>query len=90
MISLIGAVASGALALIFPALLEIMTYWFDRREHKFLGVLPWIVWFVKDALIILLGVVGLILGTYASISNIVDYIRNQSSTNETCHTLAPH
>lgn len=71
LISLIGAVASSALALIFPALLEIVTFWHDRRERKFLWFMPWVVWVVKDCLILALGIFGLILGSYASISNII-------------------
>ena len=71
LIALIGAVASSALALLFPALLEIVAFWPERRQRKFLWVLPWEVWVTKDCLILLLGLAGLVLGTYASISNIV-------------------
>lgn len=83
LIALIGAVASSSLALIFPALLEIAVFWPDRRERKFCFVFPWIVWVVKDCLILLLGVVGLCFGAYASIANIVTNIgKNEHSCND--------
>lgn len=84
LISLIGAVASSALALIFPALLEITSFWHDRRERKFLWVLPWVVWVVKDCLILTLGIAGLIGGAYAAISNIIVNIGNKD---EPCHSI---
>ncbi len=77
LIALIGAVASSALALIFPSLLEIISFWPERHERKFLWVFPWIVWVIKDCLILLLGVVGLALGSYAAISNIIINISKQ-------------
>ena len=87
LIALIGAVASSALALIFPALLEIAVFWPDRRERKFLFVLPWVVWVVKDCLILFLGIAGLMLGTYASISNI---IQNIGAPEEQCRSIYRH
>ena len=75
LIALIGAVASSALALMFPALLEIITFWPIKEKRKFFWVFPWVVWLVKDCLILLLGLVGLVLGSYASISNIIMNIK---------------
>ena len=67
LISLIGALASSALALIFPALLEILAFWpFGGEGHRQLEA-----WLIKDVLIILLGAIGLLFGTYASLSNII-------------------
>lgn len=87
LIALIGAVASSALALIFPAILEIAVFWPDRRERKFCFILPWVVWVVKDCLILSLGIVGLVMGTYSSISNI---IQNIGSADDPCQSIYRH
>jgi proton-coupled amino acid transporter len=71
LIALIGAVASSALAFIFPSLLELLAFWPERRQRHFCWIFPWQVWIVKDFLILLLGVVGLLFGTYASIDSII-------------------
>lgn len=63
-ISLVGAVSSSTLALIFPPVIEIITLWNDG-----LGRRNWILW--KDILIIIFGVCGFGFGTYASIMNIL-------------------
>ena len=71
MIALVGAFASSALALIFPPLIEILT--FSRVEGKvWLGCLPRPVWIAKDIAIMTLGVVGSLFGTYAAIENIIE------------------
>ena len=85
LIALIGALASSCLALIFPALLEIMAFWPERRERKFLWIFPWEVWVTKDCLILLLGIVGLILGTYASIASIIANMKGKAE--EPCHSI---
>jgi proton-coupled amino acid transporter len=84
LLSLIGAVASSMLALIFPSILSIMIFWPIRRETSWLGCLPWPVWVVKDAFIALLGVVGSVFGTYASISNIVAYFQGGDEADKAC------
>ncbi|XP_061703773.1 proton-coupled amino acid transporter-like protein pathetic [Cydia pomonella] len=63
-ISLVGAVSSSALALIFPPIIEIMTFWPDN-----LGKHNWMLY--KDLLLILFGLTGFVFGTYASVSNIL-------------------
>ncbi|XP_025831950.1 proton-coupled amino acid transporter-like protein pathetic isoform X2 [Agrilus planipennis] len=63
-ISLVGAFSSSALALIFPPLLEILTFWPDR-----LGKYKWIFW--KDFFIAVFGFLGFILGSYVSVLNII-------------------
>lgn len=63
-ISLVGAVSSSTLALIFPPIIEIITFWPDR-----LGKYDWILW--KDVLIMLFGIAGFVFGTYASVANIL-------------------
>lgn len=84
LISLIGAVASSTLALIFPSVLSIVIFWPIRRETSWLGCLPWPVWVVKDALIALLGVVGSVFGTYASLDNIVAYFQDNDAADKAC------
>lgn len=63
-ISLVGAVSSSTLALIFPPLIEIITFW----PH--LGKRNWILW--KDIGIMLFGILGFIFGTYTSIAQIIN------------------
>ena len=77
LISLIGAVASSGLALIFPPLLSILVFWRIRHKCHWLGCFPWPVWVVKDVLIATLGVVGSLFGTYAAIRRIVLYFRQE-------------
>lgn len=90
LISLIGAVASSALALIFPPLMEILV--FVKPDNPIRFSLSWRVvehaaWIIKDILIMLLGVVGLMFGTYASIDGIVNF--KQEDTSE-CINFFPH
>lgn len=59
-ISLIGAVSASTLALIFPAIIEIITFYPNR-----LGKYSWMLW--KDIGIIIIGILGFIFGAYASI-----------------------
>lgn len=67
-IALIGAVASAGLAVIFPPLIHIMTFWKN-------GLHP--VAFFKDLFIIFVGVTGFILGTYTSVKTIVADFQNR-------------
>lgn len=57
-ISLVGSVSSSALALIFPPLLEIATYYTE-------GMHPLLI--AKDVLISLFGFVGFVVGTYEAL-----------------------
>lgn len=63
-ISLVGAFSSSALALIFPPVIEIITFWPDK-----LGKHDWKLW--KDVIIMIFGITGFVFGTYASIENIL-------------------
>lgn len=63
-ISLVGAVSSSALALIFPPIIEIVTFWPDG-----LGRHNWILW--KDLFILLFGVLGFVFGTYTSLLHLM-------------------
>ncbi len=59
--SLVGAVSSSFLALIFPPVLELITFWPKASN--------WIV--AKDIAIILFGLTGFGTGTYASLEAII-------------------
>ena len=69
-ISLIGAFASSALAIIFPPFLQIIVFSKEPEPcwKKFL-------WISKSVLIIILGLMGFATGTYVSVKGIVDYFR---------------
>jgi len=64
-ISLVGAVSSSALALMFPPLIEIVTFWDEGH-----GCLRWMVF--KNVAIIIFGFIGFVFGTYVSIANIMN------------------
>ncbi|KAJ3590743.1 hypothetical protein NHX12_008692, partial [Muraenolepis orangiensis] len=63
-ISLVGAVSSSALALIFPPLIELIAY-SDRQPAVSPAVL------VKNLLIALVGFVGFLTGTYVTVAEIL-------------------
>lgn len=65
-ISLVGAVASSTLAIIFPPILHLVTFW--PRVSRFT--------IVKCVLILLFGIFSFVTGTYASISAVVTYFQN--------------
>ena len=65
LIDFIGACSSSCLALIFPVLIEMATFWKMKRYH-----LPFHVWIVKDIIILCIGVVGGVLGTAVAIYKI--------------------
>ncbi|XP_074650093.1 neutral amino acid uniporter 4-like isoform X2 [Tubulanus polymorphus] len=71
LISLIGAVSSSALALIFPPMLEMITYWDERDTVKHYW---WM--FVKDLFIIVFGLTGFVSGTFVSLKEIVEAFQN--------------
>jgi len=60
-ISLVGAFSSSFLALIFPPLLELITFWPNPSK--------WTMF--KDISIIVFGIIGFFAGTYASIESLV-------------------
>lgn len=65
-ISLFGALCLSALGLAFPALIEYCTFYKERHGiHKVILIL-------KDVIIIVIGVAGLITGTWTSLSEIVN------------------
>lgn len=64
MISLIGAFGSSSLGLIFPPLLEIITFGAYYGLNG-MGRFYWKLW--KDLAIICLGLLSVVFGTYASV-----------------------
>ena len=66
-ISLVGAVSSTALALFFPAIMDLAINW-----ESGLGKYKWLLW--KDGFLIFIGLVGFSTGTYASIDEIIKKI----------------
>ncbi|KAK2838613.1 hypothetical protein Q7C36_013427 [Tachysurus vachellii] len=71
-ISLVGSISSSALALIFPPLLQILTFHTE-------GISIWLL--IKNIVISLLGLLGFITGTYISIVEIIH--RNHSKQSGT-------
>ncbi|XP_050519736.1 proton-coupled amino acid transporter-like protein CG1139 isoform X2 [Daktulosphaira vitifoliae] len=63
-ISLVGSFSSSALALIFPPIIELMTFWEQSSGKEFA------IMFIKDISIILIGFIGFGFGSYASLCNI--------------------
>ena len=61
-ISLVGSVSSSMLALIFPPIIELITFWDSGITRTAI---------VKDVLIALFGILGFLAGTYTSIENIL-------------------
>lgn len=63
-ISLFGAFCLSALGIAFPAIMEICVNWPDN-----LGRFKWIL--IKDILLIIFGVIGLLSGSFSCISEMV-------------------
>lgn len=65
-ISLVGAVCLSFLGLIFPAVIETVTYW-DRPNG--LGRFNWVLW--KNLFLISFGILGFLTGSYVSVLDII-------------------
>lgn len=65
-IGLIGAVCLSTLGLMFPSIIEIVTYY----ERPGWGRFNWVLW--KNVLLICFGIIGFCTGTYVSIQEIID------------------
>jgi len=63
MISLVGAFGSASLAITFPALIHLAVLHNDQKLDKFT--------FIKDALIVIVGVLGTVSGVFVSVVDIV-------------------
>lgn len=64
-ISLVGAVCLSMLGLIFPAIIDLVTFY----EHPGLGRFNWRLW--KNVFLIFFGLIGFLTGTYVSINDIL-------------------
>lgn len=64
-ISLFGALCLSALGLAFPALIELFTHWKTLKGFRKVRVV------CVNSIIILVGVAGLIIGTYTSLAEII-------------------
>lgn len=64
-ISLVGAVCLSMLGLIFPAVIELVTFY----ENPGLGRYNWRLW--KNMFLVVFGLVGFVTGTYVSIQEIM-------------------
>lgn len=63
MISLVGSIGCTALAIIFPAVIHILTFSYDKSLST-----PSL---IKDIIIIIFGVLGSVSGVYASIIDMI-------------------
>jgi len=73
-ISLVGAVCLSTLGLMFPAIIEIVTFW-DTPGG--LGRYNWKI--LKNIFVVLFGVLGFLTGTYCSIQEIIESFEKPSS-----------
>lgn len=64
-ISLFGALCLSVLGIGFPALIEICVLWPERD----FGPLNYVLW--KDIMLIIIGILAMVLGTYISVQDIV-------------------
>ncbi|XP_012532802.1 proton-coupled amino acid transporter 1 isoform X2 [Monomorium pharaonis] len=67
-ISLVGAVSSTALALVFPPIIEMIVCWHNTSLGFFT--------IAKDVMIVLIGVLGFATGTYESLTSIIESFGN--------------
>ncbi|XP_035780455.1 proton-coupled amino acid transporter 2-like [Anopheles albimanus] len=75
-ISLVGAVSTSTLALVFPPLIELLTVWPSAPRSGFAH--RWLI--VKDALIIAFGATGFFFGTAKSLTMILDGTPDELAT----------
>ena len=74
-ISLFGALCLSALGLAFPALIQISTHWYTTK-----GVAK--VWLLcSNFVLIVVGVLGLVIGTYTSLSEIIATFSDEHASN---------
>lgn len=64
-ISLFGALCLSALGLAFPAFIQSCTYWYYVSRSERIRML------IKNTIVILFGLLGLIVGTYTSLEGII-------------------
>ncbi|XP_044754833.1 proton-coupled amino acid transporter 2-like isoform X2 [Coccinella septempunctata] len=72
-ISLVGAVSSTALALLFPPILHLVIA-YSRGELTFIQIF-------SDIVVIICGIIGASTGTYESVHSIINAFQNSTTTN---------
>ncbi|XP_026741977.1 proton-coupled amino acid transporter-like protein CG1139 [Trichoplusia ni] len=89
-ISLFGALCLSALGLAFPALIQSCTYWYYVSRSERIRMI------VKNAIVVLFGVLGLVVGTWTSLERIIEKFSGagieQAAANQTMvqnTTLSP-
>lgn len=65
-ISLFGALCLSALGLAFPAIIQTCTYWYYVSRSERIRMI------IKNAIVVLFGVLGLIVGTWTSLEGIIE------------------
>lgn len=66
-ISLIGALCLSALGIAFPAIIQQCTYWYHCKGLSFA------IMTLRNVLLVVFGILGLIVGTYVSLKGIVEH-----------------
>lgn len=64
-ISLFGALCLSALGLAFPGIIQMCTYWYQTTGMKKV----WLI--ISNTFLIVVGVLGLVVGTYTSLAEII-------------------
>ncbi|KAL0852427.1 hypothetical protein ABMA28_000611 [Loxostege sticticalis] len=64
-ISLFGALCLSALGLAFPAIIQTCTYWYYVSDSERIRMI------IKNAIVVLFGILGLIVGTWTSLQGII-------------------
>ncbi|KAG6459379.1 proton-coupled amino acid transporter-like protein CG1139 [Manduca sexta] len=72
-ISLFGALCLSALGLAFPAFIQTCTYWYYVSRSERIRML------IKNIIVVLFGVLGLIVGTWTSLQGIIEKFCNTDS-----------
>lgn len=65
-ISLFGALCLSALGLAFPAFIQSCTYWYYVSRSERIRMI------VKNAIVVLFGALGLVVGTWTSLERIIE------------------
>ncbi|CAH0703678.1 unnamed protein product [Spodoptera exigua] len=81
-ISLFGALCLSALGLAFPALIQSCTYWYYVSRSERIRMI------VKNAIVVLFGALGLVVGTWTSLERIIATFGTGGIEAGSNHTLA--
>ncbi|XP_041987846.1 proton-coupled amino acid transporter-like protein CG1139 [Aricia agestis] len=76
-ISLFGALCLSALGLAFPAIIQTCTYWYYVSDSERLRMI------IKNAIVVVFGVLGLIVGTWTSLQGIIQKLEEGDDGNST-------